>query len=178
MNDVASQARQWAAQSLASTGTVVRPDEIRTIEVTDFGLGRLHEVGLQVLVYVNTERVCSKEMVFSPWQICPEHRHPPQPNNPGKEETFRCRAGEAYLYVPGDPAESPLHRLPMNSEGGFSVWHEVVLRPGDQHTLPPNTLHWIQGGPEGAIVTEMSTHSADDLDIFTDERISAGARHE
>jgi D-lyxose ketol-isomerase len=46
------------------------------------------------------------------------------------------------------------------------------LRPGEQYTLPPHTLHWFQAGPEGAIVSEFSTKSRDDLDIFTDERIA------
>jgi D-lyxose ketol-isomerase len=35
----------------------------------------------------------------------------------------------------------------------------------------PNTLHWFQAGGEGAIVSEFSTRSADDRDIFTDPRI-------
>jgi D-lyxose ketol-isomerase len=52
------------------------------------------------------------------------------------------------------------------------VWHEVVLRPGQQHTVPPNTLHWFQAGPEGAIVSEFSTQSRDDLDVFTDPDIA------
>jgi D-lyxose ketol-isomerase len=48
---------------------------------------------------------------------------------------------------------------------------EVVLQPGDQFTIPPNTLHWFQAGPEGAVVSEFSTHSTDENDIFTDPRI-------
>jgi D-lyxose ketol-isomerase len=52
------------------------------------------------------------------------------------------------------------------------VWHEVALLPGQQHTVPPNTLHWFQAGPEGAIVSEFSTHSRDDLDVFTDPDIA------
>jgi D-lyxose ketol-isomerase len=48
----------------------------------------------------------------------------------------------------------------------------VNLRPGEQHTVPPNTLHWFQAGPEGAIVSEFSTQSRDDLDVFTDPDIA------
>jgi D-lyxose ketol-isomerase len=47
-----------------------------------------------------------------------------------------------------------------------------MLWPGQQHTVPPNTLHWFQAGPEGAIVSEFSTHSRDDLDVFTDPDIA------
>jgi D-lyxose ketol-isomerase len=40
------------------------------------------------------------------------------------------------------------------------------------HGVPPNTLHWFQAGPEGAIVSEFSTQSRDDLDVFTDPDIA------
>jgi len=48
---------------------------------------------------------------------------------------------------------------------------ELVLRPGDQYTIPPDTLHWFQAGEEGAIVSEFSTRSRDDADVFSDPRI-------
>ena len=35
----------------------------------------------------------------------------------------------------------------------------------------PNTPHWFQAGNEGAIVSEFSTNSHDESDIFTDVRI-------
>jgi len=52
------------------------------------------------------------------------------------------------------------------------VWHEIELRPGEQHTIPPNTLHWFQAGDEGAVVSEFSTMSMDEIDVFTDGRIA------
>jgi D-lyxose ketol-isomerase len=48
---------------------------------------------------------------------------------------------------------------------------EIVLGPGDQYTIPPNTLHSFEAGDEGAIVSEFSTTSRDALDVFTDPRI-------
>jgi D-lyxose ketol-isomerase len=45
------------------------------------------------------------------------------------------------------------------------------LQPGEQYTIPPNTLHWFQAGDEGAIVSEFSSPSRDEFDIFTDPRI-------
>ena len=147
----ADEARRRAADALERAGITLRHDERHAIEVTDFGLGRREEVGLQLLVYVNTERVCGKELVLFPWQICPEHRHPPVGEDPGKEETFRCRTGEVELHVEG--------RAP------------VGLFPGQQLTIPPDTLHWFQAGPDGAIVTEFSTRSRDELDVFTDPQI-------
>ncbi len=78
---------------LAEAGIVLTPAERDAIEVADFGLGDLERYGLQIVVYVNTDRVCAKELVLFPGQECPEHRHPPVGGEPGKEETFRCRRG-------------------------------------------------------------------------------------
>ena len=47
-----------------------------------------------------------------------------------------------------------------------------------KYTIMPNTLHWFQAGPEGAVVSEFSTKSRDEFDIYTDPRIdAAGKRH-
>ncbi len=136
---------------LADAGIVLTESERESIEVADFGLGRLEEVGLQIVVYVNTERVCAKELVLFPGQACPEHRHPPVGAEAGKEETFRCRRGSVHLHVDGQG--------------------ELVLRPGDQYTIPPDTLHWFRACDDGAIVSEFSTRSRDEADVFTDPRI-------
>jgi len=162
-------AREEALTALAGAGVVVRPDEAANLEVSDFGLGDLANTGLQILVYVNTERVCAKELVLRPGQTCPEHMHVGEGTEPGKEETFRCRTGEVWLYVDGEPTPSP-RATPARPEH-FTVWHEIVLRPGDQHTIMPGTRHWFQAGPEGAIVTEFSTRSTDERDVFTDPEI-------
>ena len=162
-------ARKRAAAVLADSGIVLTESETAGVEVADFGLSRLEETGLEVVVYVNTPRVCAKELVMFPRQLCPEHRHPPFGGTPGKEETFRCRAGVVYLYTEGEPSHQPAARPPQ--DGVFTVWHEIVLRPGEQYTIAPDTLHWFQAGDEGAVVSEFSTESRDDLDVFTDPRI-------
>ncbi len=48
---------------------------------------------------------------------------------------------------------------------------KIVLEPGQQYTLYPGTNHWFQGGPEGAVVSEFSTRSTDETDVFTDPDI-------
>jgi D-lyxose ketol-isomerase len=165
----------WAQENargyLDRAGIVLTPEEAANIEVADLGLNDLENTGLELVVYVNTERVCAKELVLFPRQTCPEHRHPPVAGEPGKEETFRCRWGQVYLYVPGEPAANPRARPPRGRENTYTVWHEVILNPGDQYTLMPNTLHWFQAGDEGAVVSEFSTRSRDDSDIFTDPEI-------
>jgi len=162
-------ARERTVVALADAGIVLTAAERDAIEIADFGLGRLDDYGLEVVVYVNTPRVCAKELVLFPRQVCPEHRHPPFDGTPGKEETFRCRAGTVYLAVEGDATAEPAARPP--ADGVFTVRHEIVLRPGEQHTIPPDTLHWFQAGDEGAVVSEFSTESRDDLDVFTDPRV-------
>jgi D-lyxose ketol-isomerase len=143
-------AQDYAAAELAACGIVLTDAERDAIEVADFGLSRLREQGLIVLVYVNTDRYCAKELVLYPGQTCPEHRHPPFDSTPGKEETFRCRRGLVRLHVDG---------------------REFVLGAGEQFTIPPDTLHSFTAGPEGAVVSEFSSTSRDDLDVFTDPQV-------
>ena len=145
-----TEAQAYAAAELAAAGIELTAAERGQIEVADFGLGNLRETGLLVLVYVNTDRYCAKELVLYPGQLCPEHRHPPFDGTPGKEETFRCRRGTVELWIAGE---------------------RVALTPGAQFTIPPDTLHWFQAGGEGAVVSEFSSTSRDDLDVFTDPRI-------
>src|SRR3954452_22488344 len=144
------EAQRYASDRLAAAGVVLTAAERERIEVADFGLGRLREIGLQLLVYVNTDRYCAKELVLFPGQLCPEHRHPPFDGTPGKKETFRCRLGRVELVVAGS---------------------RIELGPGEQHTIPPDTVHWFRAGDEGAVVSEFSSTSRDDLDVFTDPRI-------
>jgi D-lyxose ketol-isomerase len=163
------EARRHAAAKLAEAGVVLTEEDRDAIEVADFGLSRLAETGLQLLVYVNTDRYCAKELVLRPGQTCPEHRHPPFDGTPGKEETFRCRLGLVYLYVEGEPTPDPACTPPP---GAYTVGREIELRPGMQHTIAPGTLHWFQAGPEGAVVSEFSTASRDELDEFTDGQVA------
>jgi D-lyxose ketol-isomerase len=143
--------RERAAQTLAAAGVVLTDRERGELEIADFGLGRFEEVGLAIVVYESNDRYCAKELVLLPNQLCPEHRHPPVGDDPGKQETFRCRTGEVTLWVDGHG--------------------ELTLRPGDQFTIPPDRLHWFRAGAEGAIVSEFSSRSRDELDVFTDPRI-------
>lgn len=164
--------RERAYRMLKKAGIVITDEEKNNMEVVDFGLGDIETIGLQIIVYVNNERYCAKELILFPYQICPEHRHPPiDEKNIGKQETFRCRWGEVYLYVEGEPTKNPKARVPEKYKKYFTVWKEIILRPGEQYTIPPNTLHWFQAGKRGAIVSEFSSQSIDEKDIFTDPRI-------
>jgi D-lyxose ketol-isomerase len=163
--------REKTVKVLKNASIALTPEEEQNIEIIDFGLGDVESIGLEIVVYVNTDRCCAKELVMFPHQTCAEHRHPDGDGYQGKEETFRCRKGIVYLYVEGTPAAAPKAKAPKGREHAFTVWHEIILKPGEQYTLSPNTLHWFQSGPDGAVVSEFSTKSRDESDIFTDEEI-------
>ena len=166
------EAQRAAAEMCRKANIALTDEEIQKIEVADQGLGDLYNTGLEIVTYINTERVCAKEIILFPHQTCPEHRHPPVGDYIGKEETFRCRHGVVYLYVPGEPAKNPKAIPPEGTEQFYTVWNEIILRPGEQYTIYPNTLHWFQAGEDGAIVSEFSTKSLDEYDIFTNHNIS------
>ena len=165
------EAKTTAIACLEKNNIILTDKEKSNIEVADFGLNDIDNTGLQIITYINTKRVCAKELILFPRQTCPEHKHPTINGVPGKEETFRCRAGVVYLYVSGEATAIPNCTPPAGSSEYYSVWHEIKLCPGEQYTLYPDTFHWFQAGDEGAIVSEFSTTSTDEADIFTDPRI-------
>ncbi len=165
-----SEARQKAAGILTRAGIVITQEEYDSMEVADLGLGELERTGLEIIVYVNNDTYCAKELVMFPRQTCPEHRHPPLNGRPGKMETFRCRWGRVWLHVPGEQTAPISARMPEGSEVYYTVFHEIELLPGMQYTVPPDTLHWFQAGDEGAVVSEFSTASHDESDVFTNPK--------
>jgi D-lyxose ketol-isomerase len=166
------QMQERATQMLVQAGIVLTPQEQQHIEVADLGLSEIERTGLQLVIYINNERYCAKELVMIPRQTCPQHRHPPlSETNPGKQETFRCRWGKVWLYVEGESSASIQAHVPAGSEAYYTVLHEIELLPGDQYTIPPNTWHWFQAGDEGAIVSELSSPSYHEFDQFVDPRI-------
>jgi mannitol-1-phosphate 5-dehydrogenase len=170
------QRRHAAVRTLKAAGVVVMPTEAATLEIADYGLDRCEQFGLAILVYVNTERCCAQELVMTPAQICPEHRHPPVAGEVGKEATLRCRFGEVHLFVPGHKLDSgekefALRLVPADKHATLTMFKHIHLTPGGQYTLPPNTLHWFVAGPQGAVISAFSTRSRDEADIFTDPDI-------
>ncbi len=158
-----------ALEFYEKAGIVLSEDEKNNIEVCDLGIGIVEKVGLQLLTYINTDRVCAKEMVLTPGQTCPEHKHVPTNGHEGKEETFRCRYGKVYLYVPGEGKKEDIKATIPETD--VSVFHEIILNPGEQYTIMPETWHWFQAGEEGAVISEFSTRSTDETDQFTDKRL-------
>lgn len=169
--DVYEEIRKQALELFDKANIVLTKEEQERIEVADFALDDIYTIGLELITYVNTDRCCAKELVLFPGQTCPEHLHPQFGDYPGKEETFRVRYGVVYLYVDGEETNEIKAKLPENGKEYFTARKEIVLYPGEQYTLSPNTKHWFQAGEEGAVVSEFSTSSYDEKDIFTDIRI-------
>ena len=166
--EVYEQQKQAALDYFEKAHIVLTDAEKDGIEVADYGMDIVNDVGLQLITYVNTQRVCAKEMVLLPSQTCPEHWHVDTDGMQGKEETFRCRYGTVYLYVDGEPKDKIQAKKPGTE---VTVFNEIILNEGEQHTLMPYTKHWFQGGPKGAVISEFSTRSTDETDVFTDKRI-------
>lgn len=176
------QTRQEAVEQtvmfLERCGIQLTDSEKQMIEVVDFGLHDYPRSGLQLLTYINTPRYCAKELVLFSHQTCPEHRHPPFNNTPGKQETFRCRWGEVYLFVEDEELtlntaqEEPVCEPPKGFEQWYTCQRYILLRAGEQYTINPNTRHWFQAGQRGAVISEFSSESRDDLDIFTDPSVN------
>ena len=158
-----------ALEMYEKAGIVLSDNEKNNVEVVDWGLEQLDVLGLQIITYINTERVCAKEMVLLPGQTCVEHKHVPTNGMAGKEETFRCRYGKCYLYVEGEGRKEDVKATIPPSD--VTVFHEIELNPGEQYTIMPEVLHWFQAGADGAVISEFSTRSTDETDVFTDKRL-------
>ena len=176
--DQTNQIKSQFIAMLNQAGIVLQDHEKQEMELASLGLNHFESEGLGLIIYANTDRYCAKELIMLPHQTCPEHRHPTVhlkngKTEQGKMETFRCRSGSVYLYVEGSGNKEDItSKLPVGSEAYYTVFHEIVLKPGDQYTINPDTLHWFQAGSQGAIISEFSSTSRDELDIFTDPRIN------
>ncbi|MBC7235471.1 MAG: D-lyxose/D-mannose family sugar isomerase [Chloroflexi bacterium] len=164
-------AQQRAAERIRRAGIAIRADEAQAIEVADLGLNELEITGLQILTVVSTANYAAKIIALEPNQLCPQHRHPPLGDYAGKEETIRCQWGELILGMPGEPTPASRARIPAHRAPYYTVRHELILHPGEQYTFPPNTWHWFQAGPEGAVVWSFSSQAFDVQDDFTDPAI-------
>ncbi len=65
-------ARARAVEYLRRAHIAITPEEARRIEVADLGLGELEVIGVQILVYVNTDmRSCCSQAASTPCRPIP-----------------------------------------------------------------------------------------------------------
>ena len=119
------QLQERTRKELAHHGIVLTPQEQEQIEIVEFGLNEVERTGLEIVIYINNERYCAKELILFPGQTCAEHRHPPFNNDPGKMETFRCRAGKVWLYVEGEKTSTIQAHIPVGSDAYYTAFHEI-----------------------------------------------------
>jgi D-lyxose ketol-isomerase len=167
------EAREWAWDAAQRAGLVLRDEEIQSIAVADFGLSRLKELGAQILTLETNSWVSVKTLILGPWQLLPQHRHPPceEDQYPGKTEVLRGQWGECYHYTEGPVTAHPTARPAEDHRRYLTVWNELVIRPAVQLTVPPNTWHWLQAGSEGAVVWSISSKSTDAEDQWVDPHV-------
>jgi len=163
----------------ANSKIVLTDEELTSIDYADFGLNNWEEEGLNLILYVNNQRYCAKEMALLPRQTCPEHMHPDWDGHEGKQETFRCRWGDVYLYVEGSKKlnlEEVGIKLPEKNKQYYTASQGYHLTAGEQYTISPKTKHWFQAGDKGAVISEFSSPSFDEYDIFTNPNVRRDIR--
>jgi len=168
-------ARARAADLIRTAGILLTDAEVATIEVADFGLGRLELEGAQILTLVQTERISVKLLVLFAGQTEPEHWHPRVGDDPGKEETVRVASGTLHFYREGEGSVDP-PAIPEGKARFYTCRREIVMGPGDHVTLHPGEKHWFQAREEPVVMYSFSTIARDVLDGFTDPHIERVTR--
>jgi D-lyxose ketol-isomerase len=87
-------------------------------------------------------------------------------------ESWVVRYGETFAYGDGQPTEKPCVKVHECQAKFVTARHETPIRPGEVVGVgKPMEKHWQQAGPEGCILTEMSTYHTGEAVKFTDPAI-------
>lgn len=162
--------RALAVTMLTKAGLLFSPEEIRDMEVGDFGLNNWPTEGAQIVTLLSTPHVGLKVICLLPGQSLPEHWHTGEGDYPGKEETIRVLDGDLELGLPGDQSDL-WTGAPAGKVGSYTCRRVLRLCPPSQLTLQPGTKHWMRGGIQGAIVLSISTMATCARDPFTDPAV-------
>ncbi|MCK4999664.1 MAG: hypothetical protein KAS23_09015 [Anaerohalosphaera sp.] len=127
----------------------------------DFGLGRFAEVGMAGIFWVNNQRdnYFGHEIFLLPDQRIPEHGHDKTDLCGPKMEAWQPRHGMIYTYAEGTPSPGVEVDIPEAEKKYWIAKTRTKVMPGElSHLEVAGTMHWMRGGPEGAIVTEYATY--------------------
>jgi len=172
--DEFTKVRKKTARMIRRAGIRISEKEANIIQVTDFGLGNLHQEGLQVLTLFSSDRIEVRVLVLLPNQIYPEHWHPISDLISGKEETIRVIDGNVKLYLPGEPkGNAPF--IPSGKERWYTSLAEIFLNPGDQTTIAPGVKYWMKAEPSGSVMYSFSAAAPGIPDKFSDPNIESGS---
>jgi D-lyxose ketol-isomerase len=133
----------------------------------DFGLGAFTEVGMAGIFWVNNQEdnYFGHEIYLLPGQMIPEHGHRRTDAAGPKMEAWQVRHGSVHIYATGEPTPGVTERIPPIHRDIAVARTESTLMPGEIGQLnQAEAMHWMLGGPQGAIVTEYATyHDGDGL---------------
>ncbi len=129
--------------------------------VIDFGLGDFANCGMGGVIWLNRKnfRYFSHDIFLLPGQQIAEHSHVVTDEAPAKMETWHVRYGSAYNWSEGEPTIPAISKPAASQIDSIHCNHCELIKVGDVRDL--NELgkwHFLQGGPEGVIITESATY--------------------
>ncbi len=163
--------RDFAVGEIESAGIQLSRKEQQSIEVLDFGLSHIEIEGAQIATLVATEKVALKVIALKPYQIEPEHWHPPVDAYVGKEETLRCISGKVIVGISGEDSSEEEVYLPTENREYYTCRKIVVLYPGEQILFKPGEKHWFRAWDEATTLFSISSTAIDVKDQFTNPNI-------
>ncbi len=163
--------RNLAVDQIESVGIQLSKEEKKGIEVLDFGLSHIETEGAQIATLVSSEKVALKAIVLQPYQIEPEHWHPPIDGHSGKEETLRCMAGKVIVGISGEANPEGEMYLPTHNREHYTCQNIVVLQPGEQILFKPGEKHWFRAWDTATTLLSISSTAVDIQDKFTNPNI-------
>lgn len=126
----------------------------------DFGLGDFANTGMGGIFWLNREEYSyfSHDIYLLPGQMIPEHKHVKTAYQP-KMESWHVRYGSAYNWSEGEETIPAISAPAESQKSTVNCKHCELLQVGDiRHLGEVETWHFLQGGPNGTIVTESATY--------------------
>jgi D-lyxose ketol-isomerase len=163
-------------QLMQEAGYPISENVRKNLGVTDFALGRFTEVGLGCVVWVSDKvgNYASLEIFLLPNQIIAEHWHVPLEGEgvTAKMESWIVRWGTTFTYGEGKPTAKLGVKIPASEAKFLTVKHEKRLDVGEVTGISKSgEKHWQEAGPQGAIITEVSTYHTGAAVRFTNPKI-------
>jgi D-lyxose ketol-isomerase len=161
-------------------GYPVFPGLKENLWVSDYGTGRFLEAGLAAVIFVNHFEERGSYMMLDVFlmadQMLPEHWHVEGDHGVTKNEGWLVRWGKAFMVGEGENnlASFPQIKIPSCHCGGTATTgHVKEATPGVFVPLAKmGTRHWMYGGPEGAIITEVANFHTGSAVRHSDPKIN------
>jgi len=167
MSDTETKYSSTVFSMIEESGFQLANIDKESLRFVDFGMGNFAQEGVALIDLLRTDLVRITLLIMLPHQTLPQHKHPPYENCVGKEETLRALSGQVKVYVEGEDTSQNI-LIPAGKDPYYTVRNEHVLNTGEQYTVPVDTVHWFQGGPEGAVTLAFQNRVNEDYNVFYD----------